>query len=115
ACAAGFVDTAESAAAIAQRSVTARDMRRYNISALRIADCGLRIADCRLGIGDWGLGIRRDRGVVAGFERVLAAIALVVVFGGVAGGAQQASAPRAQDQSVPPLSYTCPMHPEIVE
>jgi len=53
--------------------------------------------------------------VVAGFERALAAIALVVVFGGVAGGAQQASAPRAQDQSVPPLSYTCPMHPEIVE
>ena len=49
------------------------------------------------------------------------AFAAIVLLASLGGGARAAlQAPRAgaqgaQDQSVPPLSYTCPMHPEIVE
>jgi len=48
-------------------------------------------------------------------RRACAAVVLVAVLGGVAGAAGQTAKAGAQDQSVPPLSYTCPMHPEIVE
>jgi hypothetical protein len=40
---------------------------------------------------------------------------LIAAVCGGAAAAPQAPRPAAQDQSVPPLSYTCPMHPEIVE
>ena len=42
---------------------------------------------------------------------VIAALAL----GGSVNAALQTAKPGAQFESVPPLSFTCPMHPEIVE
>ena len=55
------------------------------------------------GLGD--LGTRGLRAVV------IAALAL----GGSVNAALQTAKPGAQFESVPPLSFTCPMHPEIVE
>jgi Heavy metal binding domain len=48
-------------------------------------------------------------------RRIAAALLVVAALGGGARAALQAPRAGAQDQSVPPLSYTCPMHPEIVE
>src|SRR5881394_1320100 len=64
-----------------------------------LGDLGTRGLRTRLGARSWGLG------------------ALVVAFAVAtsANARTQGAKPAAQLESVPPLSFTCPMHPEIVD